>query len=116
MISIRWVLLLSGLLNAAAALAATPSAADDQAWINSYMQRQRAVPAGKRALPANALRLEQGEQWQGRSVRVQLLDGRVRRGMIEQVDARAIRLRVIVNGGRFVYSIDRSQIYFVVPE
>lgn len=95
---------------------AAQSIADDKAWIDDYLRRERAASAGQRALPANALQFADAARWQGRQVRVKLNDGRMRRGLIEQVDPTRIKLRVIVNGGRFVYSIDRRNIHYLLAE
>ena len=101
---------------ALASAAAAQNAADDLAWIENYLKRQRSLAGGQRSLPAAALDLAKAEAWRGRSVRVQLVDGRSRRGIIEQINPRKIKLRVIVNGGRFAFAIDRRQIHYVVAE
>jgi hypothetical protein len=80
---------------------------DDERWIDQYMQRREATkpsPGGQRIgygdLAAQI----------GRRVRIWQADGRVRRGVIEEVDGERVTLRVRLAGGSFSFSVDRPQV------
>jgi hypothetical protein len=81
---------------------------DDAAWIARYVASGRA--------PGVALRTEQKigfdqlSKFVGHRVRVELDNGRERRGIVERVDRTSARLRSQFSGGFFRFTLSRDDV------
>lgn len=98
------------LVLALAGWASTASAAgeEDEAWISRYVASAKA--------PGVALAVEQSvgydqlSSFVGHRVRVNLRDGRERRGIVERVDRSGALLRSQFSGGFFRYTLSRDDV------
>lgn len=80
---------------------------DDERWIDQYMQRRVAAQpvAGGQRIGFAELAAQIG-----RRVRIWQEDGRMRRGVVQEVAGERVTLQVMLAGGSFSYSIDRPQV------
>lgn len=80
---------------------------DDERWIDQYMQRREAERPSPGGQPIDYADLAAQI---GRRVRIWQEDGRVRDGLVEDVEADRVTLRVRLAGGSFSFSVDRPQV------
>lgn len=87
--------------------AGAAQAGDDEAWIDAFMLRQTTQAD---ATPQAGLAFGDLASLVGDPVRLELRDGRERRGTVERVEGNRATLRSKAPTGYFSYTVERSEI------
>jgi hypothetical protein len=81
----------------------------DEAWITRYIASGKAPGLALSPERSQSIGFDQLSRFVGRRVRVDLQDGRERRGIVEKVDESGAVLRSQVAGGFFRYTLSRAE-------
>ena len=97
-----------GFALACCAGAASAAGEDDEAWIARYIDGARAPGVALRT--EHSIGFDQLSKFVGHRVRVDLANGRERRGIVERVDRSSALLRSQYSGGFFRYTLSRDDV------
>jgi hypothetical protein len=83
-------------------------AEDDERWIDQYVKRRAA--GGEVSAAGKVVGFAELQRHVGQPVRVLLVDGRERRGRVQQADSEQVILQALVAGGSFSFGIEAAQV------